>query len=355
MTPRFHVLCPAPTESNSGYHAASLASELTPLGFQMSIEFSDLGDGPTIKRLQASGVAFGLTGGAVETSPDICMLWNPRSPVFNRWQDFSPKIRVVHWEDNEYLLARARSVNELEACQETSRIHRTTRSADVLTYLNEGVFSTMGEAAPSVRFRIRPGISSLSTGQGPRQEETHGSQKRLLLYAGNVTEFVAEGLLRIAVALDSRELHGLGLSLMVTGRDYTGLLSGRPHVVLGNFLPQSAVHGLMKQALANVQVAGPPAFEKCRFPSKLPEYFLAGRPLLSEEVYFGAALSPGVDYISVQKNSPTHWITAIRNLVSTEDRELREMADRMRRAAAADLSWKHSADGFADLLRQLLK
>jgi glycosyltransferase involved in cell wall biosynthesis len=95
-----------------------------------------------------------------------------------------------------------------------------------------------------------------------------------------------------------------------------------------------------------VQPGVPDAFNDYRFPSKLPEFFALGRPVVLPRTNLGTALRHGVDAYVLDRADAAGIAGAVRAL-----REDPALAERLARGAtayaAANFSWRRSAAALA--------
>lgn len=179
----------------------------------------------------------------------------------------------------------------------------------------------------------------------------------VLFYHGNVHPSNARevGSLYAAVAL--LNARGRRTFLIRTGRDGAGLLDEAAaaigpfllhlgHVAQAKFLP-----ALLRLADCFVQPGQPGAFNDYRFPSKLPEFFSIGRPVILPQTNLGAVLRHGIDAYVL----PTADATAIAEAVLELHRDP-VLAERLSAGALAfaarHFSWPQSTTEVLEFYRQ---
>ena len=95
-----------------------------------------------------------------------------------------------------------------------------------------------------------------------------------------------------------------------------------------------------------VQPGAPDAFNDYRFPSKLPEFFALGRPVVLPRTNLGASLRHGTDAWVLDRADAAGIATAVRALRA--DPALAEKLSRGAAAYAAEhFSWARSAAALA--------
>jgi glycosyltransferase involved in cell wall biosynthesis len=154
-----------------------------------------------------------------------------------------------------------------------------------------------------------------------------------------------------AVALLNRR--GRTTQLIRTGRDFPGFLTEsdawiRPHLIsLGHVGRAKHLPALMAVADYFVQPGLPGAFNDYRFPSKLPEFFSLGRPVILPRTNLGSLVRHGEDAWVLPQADAATIADAIEQLHGNP-----ALVDKLSRGAAAfaatHFSWSRSA-------RQLLE
>jgi glycosyltransferase involved in cell wall biosynthesis len=145
---------------------------------------------------------------------------------------------------------------------------------------------------------------------------------------------------------------GTPVTLIRTGLDrvdFLGTMAGAvaPHVLsLGQVMHHHHLPPLMALADLFVQPGVPDAFNDYRFPSKLPEFFAIGRPVVLPRTNLGTTLRHGTDAHVLDRADAAGIARAI-----TELRNDRALSERLARGAAAfaaeNFSWRRSADTLA--------
>jgi glycosyltransferase involved in cell wall biosynthesis len=174
----------------------------------------------------------------------------------------------------------------------------------------------------------------------------------VLFYHGNV---------HAANAAEMRELYGAVVRLNREGHptilirtgldavDFLGPLAreATPHVLaLGQILHHHHLPPLMALADAFVQPGAPDAFNDYRFPSKLPEFFALGRPVILPRTNLGLHVRHGVDAWVLDRADAAGIAGAVTTLRSD-----RGLYDRLATGATAfaetHFSWRRSAEALA--------
>jgi glycosyltransferase involved in cell wall biosynthesis len=146
------------------------------------------------------------------------------------------------------------------------------------------------------------------------------------------------------VRLGSTKLGG------VDPRTFQALREGVPD--LGD-VPWREIPGYLALADAYVQPGAPDDFNRYRLPSKLPEFFAMGRPVILPACNLGNELTDGVDALLLHTGDALEIAARLEQLI--DDRELAaRLGDRARRFALERLDWSRNARRLADFYREQL-
>jgi glycosyltransferase involved in cell wall biosynthesis len=117
----------------------------------------------------------------------------------------------------------------------------------------------------------------------------------VLCYTGNVTTANAGEVRSLYLAIGLLNRMGIPAVLVRAGTDYCDFLEGARSLIMANviecgFVGRAAVAKLMAMADVLVQPGRPDPFNDYRFPSKLPEFFAMGKPVVLPATNIGLAL-----------------------------------------------------------------
>ena len=318
--------------SNSALHIAGLANELAQRGHHPAVvvprgvETLRLHAAPRFAAATYDDAADLFADGR---EPDVIHAWTTREVVrvfAEQWRERTGARLVVHLEDNEgQILAHAlgRPLTELAALPEGeldrlvlpsfSHPHRSRAflaGADgvtmILDRLREFVppgrpHHTIWPAADERFFFPRPSPHELRAVLDPAPETT------VLFYHGNVHLANRDEVRELYAAVLALNRAGHPTVLIRTGRntcDFLGELAGAvaPHVLaLGHVQASRHLAPLMALADVFVQPGVPDAFNDFRFPSKLPEFFALGRPVVLPRTNLGLLVRHGIDAYVLQR------------------------------------------------------
>lgn len=365
--------------SNSALHVAALANELTKHAHDCAVAVPH--DLETISHHERPAFR-GLTFAEAEQNlvfanghgPDIIHAWTTRENV----RHLAEKLRarhaaklVVHLEDNEQQilsLSLGRSVGELEQlpAAELDRLvpdnlSHPLRSRELLATADGATVVTekLREFVPAGRpvQTITPAADARYFFPRPIPREF----RRLCDFAPGTTLLFYHGNTHASNAAEVRELYAALLQLNRAGHPTTLLRTGldsvdflgsiacevAPFVIgLGQILHHHHLPPLMALADIFVQPGVPDPFNDYRFPSKLPEFFSIGRPVVLPRTNFGAHLRHGTDAYVLDRADAGGITSAIIAL-----RHDRALYDRLSQGAVAcaeqHFSWHRSAETLA--------
>jgi glycosyltransferase involved in cell wall biosynthesis len=371
--------------SNSSQHVAALANELAAAGHTCAVavphDLSTLShhDRPAFRGLTFADAERGLAfpDGA---GPDIIHAWTPRENVRRLTESLRarPGARViVHLEDNEQQLlaiALARDYAVLDALSDAEldrvvpaelthphRGHAFLKSADGVTFITERLRTFVPAGKPGAL--LWPAADARHFYPRPRPD----AFRRVLDVAPNETVLCYHGNVHAANAGEVRELYAAVLALNRGGDPVTLIRTGLDRADLGAELTAAVAPfvlnlGLIPHhrhlpallALADmfVQPGAPGAFNDFRFPSKLPEFFALGRPVILPRTNLGTLVRHGIDAYVLGRADAAGITAAVREL-----RADRTLAQRLSRGAVAfaesRFSWRRSAEALAGFYQSL--
>lgn len=308
--------------SNSALHVAHLANHLIALGADCTVavpahpeSIRHLGR-PRFRGLDFAAVLAAGPGFADERGPDIVHAWTTRENVRRFCHALAsrhPGARlVVHLEDHELHLAEAklgRPLDELLALPEPTLdrlvppelthprhgprfLHAAAAVTVIVDRLRELAPDTtpvevLWPAADPAHFRPRPVDPEFRRCLGLPPDHT------VLVYHGNVHEANAAEVRSLYLATALLNRRGQPTQLVRTGRDFVPFLGDdaswvRPWVIdLGLVTNYQHLPAILALADIFVQPGRPGRFNDYRFPSKLPEFFALGRPVVLPRTNLG--------------------------------------------------------------------
>lgn len=198
---RIHVVTGAQAESNTGYHVANLLSRISEKGANVSVEFDALTEGSVLDLLRGAGAR---VQSRIDPQPncDILYLWNPRARQREVAQMAKFARLAIHVEDNDFEIIRVMKPEKQHVA--SKEIHDLISQADLVT----GLSSKIPDLFSSIKYFVSflPGVDDLTSTSSESPEQLFGRKlSNAIVYAGNVTPFVSDGLTEIASAVKKSE------------------------------------------------------------------------------------------------------------------------------------------------------
>ena len=372
-------ILPGSFASNSALHAAALANELAAAGHAAALAVPF--DPETLAHHEHPAFR-GLTHAEAEAGvifpdgrgPDLIHAWTTRENVrrlAERLREHHRARLVVHLEDNEQeilALSLGRSAAELEklpaaeldrlvppALAHPRRSREFLAAADGVTVITDRLREFVPAGRPA--HTILPAADARYFFSRPlpvefRQVLDLAPDSTLLFYHGNAHAANAAEMRELYAAVLQLNREGPPVTLLRTGLnqvDFLGDLADAvaPFVLeLGQILHHRHLPPLMALADIFVQPGRADAFNDYRFPSKLPEFFALGRPVILPRTNLGATLRHGLDAYVLDRADAAGIAAAVREL-----RRDRALAERLAAGAVAlaakHFSWTRSAEALA--------
>jgi glycosyltransferase involved in cell wall biosynthesis len=371
--------------ANSALHVASFADQLNALGYDAAIAV------PTSKA--TCGALGHVRFVALDFSeldriqayfkdgrgPSIVHAWTTRENVRKFTQQVAAKFgsRIfVHLEDNEQEILEThlgRPFHELSALptgeldalvpEILSHPHRALaflQNATGVTVIVDRLAEHVPAGKPTAV--IWPATDPRDFSPRERDEQLRQSLglspgEIVLFYHGNVHRSNSREVRSLYEAVATLNRNGLPTQLIRAGKDYPEFLANgdawiRPFLIpLGHVRPQYLAR-LMAVADYFVQPGLPDAFNDYRFPSKLPEFFAIGRPVIVPASNLGNVLRHGEDAWVLPRADATSIADAIATLHANP--ALREKLSRgALEFSAKHFSWARSTEKLVEFYRSL--
>lgn len=361
--------------ANSAFHVAALADRLVEAGHECVVAVPR--DAETIRHHRHPKfhcVSFAECGerGAVFRSgagPDLVHAWTTAECV----RRFALAVRaasgarlVVHLEDHEGAIlatATGRTAAELERIpaaeldalvgdHQSHPRHRAAflGAADGCTAILDRLVDLIppGKPVQVIRPAAAPEFHARPIPWPRREALGWGRDHTVLFYHGNLHPANRPEMAELHEAVVRLNATGVPTTLLRTGRDFCALpgdLADRcaPHVVaLSHIAQQRHLAPLLAYADCFVQPGLPDTFNNYRFPSKLPEFFCSGRPVILPRTNLGTVVRHGVDAYVLDRGDAAGIADAIRALRANPDLAAR-LAAGAEAFAREHFSWERSA------------
>lgn len=365
--------------SNSAYHVTALANALIGMGYDCIVAVPDHAETieaqPTARFL---GIEFSQLQNLGELysdgkGPAVTHLWTPRESVRLCWRELESRFTsdlVIHLEDNEQELLRGHlgliqseidklSPTELDAKVPLSLSH-PTRSQQLLseakgiTTIIESLSQDVPKSLPSRTFwpAATDDFTPLDRNVTLRRKLGIADEETVIFYHGNVHSANMAEVNELYQAVAQLNDSGNSTWLIRTGRDCEefkeltqGLLTGR--LINGGFVKRAKdLPILMSMADIFVQPGSPGAFNDYRFPSKLPEFFAIGRPVILPAANLGQQVEHGQDAYVLANANAVSIADAIAEICN-DPALIERLSSGSTRFAQKHFSWQKSAESLA--------
>jgi glycosyltransferase involved in cell wall biosynthesis len=370
---------PGSFASNSALHVAALANELAATGNTCIVAVSHdpetlaHHDRPAFRGVTHAEAKRGISF-ANGRGPDLIHAWTTRENVRALTQVLAARHHsrvVVHLEDNEqeilaFSLGRSFQTLENLPSDELDRLVPADLShpkhskeflanSDGVTVITDRLREFVPADRPSLI--LNPAADARYFFPRPipsefRQILDVAAGTTVIFYHGNVHASNAAEVRDLYAAVLQLNREGHAVTLLRTGLDrvdFLGALSSEvaQYVLdLGQIIHHRHLPSLMALADIFVQPGRPDSFNDYRFPSKLPEFFAIGRPVVLPRTNLGLTLRHGIDAYLLDEADAKGIAGAI-----VELRRDSKLCARLSQGAAAfaaeHFSWKRSAEALA--------
>lgn len=309
--------------ANSAIHVHSFANQLVRLGNHVAVAVPSRKEtGPNLGQQLYSVANFAEIGGSWINlfpngrPPDVVHAWTPRENV----RLFCHKLRsicsfnlVVHLEDNEEVIVEANlgtpfsklaampSLEVPPGLSHPQRYRHFLGEASGITIIIDRLEKFVPSGMPQLV--LWPGADAKLFYPQPKNEALLAQLRipinsTILCYAGNVHSVNAREVrsLYLAVAMLNRE--GMPMTLVRAGRDYYPFLGpdeqwARKYSVELGYVKHVDIPRVLSLADVLIQPGRDDIFNEYRLPSKLPEFFAMGRPVVLPHTNVGRFVNHG--------------------------------------------------------------
>ena len=382
-------------DCNSGGHIARFAQAMSARGHSVAVAAEGDGEGarewgptpfatlPRDHLVSQPGSVLAFDGRAPDADDTVVIAWTPRECVRTAvlaLRRRTPFRTVVHLEDDERLLTSAHlgrpwsdlaclpaPVLDPQIAPSLTHPHRMTAflsRADGVTAIARPLLAYAGGAPAHL---LRPGCDPGELAQPLRPEQRRAllmrlgvpAHHRVVVYPGNLHAANRREVFSLYVAMQILRRRGLDVTLIRTGEDFApGIdvsfehLRGRVSRELGR-LPRRELMVLLRLADLFIQPGAPDAFNQSRLPSKLPELFATGRPVILPRANLGLEVRDGEEAAVLDRGDGVEIADRAEPLLRDEGRAA-AMGAAGRRFIVRTLDWERSGEGLERFLHSLL-
>jgi glycosyltransferase involved in cell wall biosynthesis len=373
--------------TNHALHVSTVASTLRKFGADTAVAMPN-----DVKSVRIHGkVDFQLLhydeaarNGAVfpdGRGPDIVHAWTPREHVRKFTESLVARHGcryIVHLEDNEEAIVS----DELEGYDfeelaglpvrildevilgwrsHPQRAKAFLAGAAGVTALIEPLLEFKPEGVPGLVFwpGFDPNYLKPAAGAALREKYNIPPDAHVPVYTGSIHKSNEVEVTNLIIAVGLLHRKGIPIRLIKTGWNHAAkeILSRAAQagylIDLGS-LPRGELASVVELAEVLVQPGRPNRFNDYRFPAKLPEYLVTGKPVILPQSNLGRHLTGGVNCLLLDKGDPIEIASKIELLLN--DRELAEKIGAAGKEFAHDkLDWTKNVGEIAEFYREVLR
>jgi glycosyltransferase involved in cell wall biosynthesis len=371
---------------NSAMHVFALANELKSLGVDpiMAVP-GDLGTlrnhgTPRFRVIHHDDALIEPLDFPDGRGPDLIHAWTPRELVRKVTEALAHEYSVpylVHLEDNEEIIFTDELIGPsyselsnlpvaiLDRLVPNHRSHplyykRLMAGAAGVTVLMDTLLEFKPDHVPSLVFwaGFDPAFARAEPDPTLRRGLGITASNLMLVYNGNAHASNVDEIGSLVAAIATLRRLGYPVSLVKTGWNYVeipyfdeGIAEG--FIVDLGFLVRDKLPNLL--ACADVLVQPGPAgdFNDYRFPSKLPEFLVSGKPVLLPRTNIGRFLKDGLECVLLDEGHALDIAAKLEPLLRDPDRRKRIGASG-REFALRELTWANSAARLRDFYEDTL-
>lgn len=368
--------------SNSGIHLSNLASAISDMEADVAVAVPDgetaASQEEAIFRVVSYSSAMGLhfkDGSGAE----LIHAWTPRQHVAKITRALSAAHGcpyAVHLEDNEHIITAAHlgltNIELLAHVADNPHLavpNRFARPSDMRAFLDGsvGVTVLMHRLLEFKPARL-PGLEIWPAAENelffPQPKDPDllaelglSDRRKIVVYNGNVHPANATEVRSLYLAIGALARSGIDIVLVRLGNDHVAVLPKElkdidRSVVTVPFQPRERVARYLALADVLVQPGRLDDFNAYRFPSKLPEFFAMGRPVVLPATNIGLRVDPGDEAILLYRGDALELAGKIMEVISDEDLSAR-LSEGARKFYDRTFDWRKSAMALRQFYRQL--
>ena len=367
--------------SNSGLHIIALARELTRLSCRCAVYVPN---GKSIVREVTDDYIEVYDYADLSKSPfvpDLIHAWTPRECVRKFVETMVERYHcpyVIHLEDNEeHLVKTALGLSERQyrAIQDAQldvsipdnfahpKKYREflSRAIGVTALIDKLLdFCPVGKKSLVFWPSFDSEFAALPLPNEQRKRELGITNKdTVIVYTGNAHAANRDEVFSLYLAVGVLNRKGIPVRLIRTGMDYVSVIPEgceelQSHCGDLGFVARGELPAVLALANILVQPGRPDAFNEYRFPSKLPEFLISGRPVILPKSNIGHVLEDGVECLLLDRGGAIEIATLIEQLIRDEERA-RSIGAAGKAFAESNFSWERNAYALREFYGECVK
>lgn len=373
-------VCYGNLNSNSGLHIFHLANELADCGDDC-IVFVPESKSLTSKNGFSKFLTLNYDDLDTHTSlfenfsgPDIIHVWTPREYVRKFvLHKLSKKFScpyLVHLEDNEEFLfekAIGVPVSEYADIDVPSHISHPVKykkfisKSSGITALIKSLFEFKPDRLPGLV--IWPGFDEIFENIPKSNIDLKNRlgipfDNNVLVYMGNCHVSNREEIFSLYLAVHALNRRGTSVTLVRTGKNWVPVMADELRMLEENcielgFLERNELPGLLSLADILVQPGRPNKFNNYRFPSKIPDFLISGKPVILPRTNIGLKMESEENCIFLETGDSIDIANKINLLINTNEISLK-IGEKGAVFARENCSWKIAAQRLREFYNMVL-
>ncbi|MBN2405754.1 MAG: glycoside hydrolase family 99-like domain-containing protein [Coriobacteriia bacterium] len=374
-------------QGNSAMHVFSIANELNALGVESIVLVPN--DPGTVRshgtarfRVLHHDAALGEPLVFADgRGPDLVHAWTPRELVRRLTETLSQHYAIpylVHLEDNEEIIVADELagpsflelgrlplplIDQLVPSHRSHPVHypKFLSNASGMTVLMDRLLEFKPEHVPGVVFW--PGFDTAFAQMTPdpvlRKRLGLEASDLMAVYNGAVHSSNVAEVTSLVLAVAALRRRGYPLTLVKTGYNqveipYYKESRKQGSVIDLGFCPRDDIPKLVATADVLIQPGRAGDFNDYRFPSKLPEFLVSGRPVVLPETNIGRFLHDDVDCVLLHSGHALEIAEKLEPLLHSPSRRQR-IGAAGRAFALRELRWARAATSIKSLYAEVLR
>lgn len=366
--------------NNSGIHIFNLAMNLCSLGVKCIVfvpnqkeEVFQLGT-PEFDIYNYSDL------GHINFVPDIVHAWTSREVVRKFVEKLVKKYTcpyLVHMEDNEeYIVAKVHGWSKKYFAKLQDGIipvkvpHNLSHPATYKRFIESSIgVTSLLDTLLEFKPKHLPGLvfwpaygsafeSILDIDCALRKKFDINKSDMVVVYMGNVHHSNRMEVYSLYLSVLILNRMGVATKLVRTGRDHVPLCPcgggelGDNYIELG-YLSYNELPTLLAMADVLVQPGASNEFNDYRFPSKLPEYLISGKPVILPDTNIGRYLTDGVNAVILKRPGAYELVNKL-NFLFSDELVRKRIGAEGRKFALVNFSWQVNAQRLADFYNKVI-